>query len=132
VGDALAGDVEAFRIGENGLILVGVLHGEQHGVPRADGDAIDVDVDSGVPGQAAPPSGSLAFDGAGETEDLFHRGGSQRRVPLQRLPLLVVGQQEQHAPFDDRDHRCVSGEDEPGGQVRDPIIGQRGVALSGL
>jgi hypothetical protein len=76
--DSLAGDVEAFRIGEHGLVFVGLLHREKHSVSRTNEDAVNVDVDGGIAGKSAPPSGSLALDGAGEAEDLLHPANSSQ------------------------------------------------------
>ncbi len=93
-----------------------------HGVPGAQGDTVDLDVDGGAPGQAAAPSGSHPLDRAGEPEDLFDGLGGQRRLTAQRFPLLGMGQQQQHAPVDDGDDGCMPGEQQTGGEMGDPVV----------
>jgi hypothetical protein len=82
VRDALAGDVEALRIGEDTLVLVGLLHREHHRVPHADGDIVDLDVGRGVPGQAAAPGGTRPLDRTGETKNLLNGGADEGWLAL--------------------------------------------------
>lgn len=59
------------------------------------------------------------------------RRGGQRWIPLQCLPLIVMGQQQEHSPVDDGDDGCMPGEQQPSSQMRDTVIGQGRVCLGG-
>jgi hypothetical protein len=40
--------------------------------------------------------------------------------------------EQQHAPIDDGDDGCVPGEQQPGGEMGDPVVGQLRVALGSV
>jgi hypothetical protein len=124
MGRPFAGDVEAIGAGKDRGIVVGGARVQKHQVARVHGDLPDLQVGTGVAGNAAA---ALARG----TQYLLHRGGDPARIIDQSLLLAWIGQQAQGAHADRHYRRLVTGEQQGHRQHRDLVITETAGAQRG-